>query len=466
MEESKLKLARLLTALVCAAILIYSITAVSLTKLDPWRTLGLMAAVAIFEMWHIRYPWGRPVRLGIAVALCVIAIRPVPEALLIFFFGSIAGRLVSRTGKIRPGDFYYIFQRTYILALAGLVYAMISQFRIGNTMLAPISLGDPIWNHYPGSAVTLSSIPPNTYCNPVVMYRSLVFPIAFLAMAIIYYLGEMITSSIETGMVKSGSWRVILPHQIRQTYPVYLALTASAGLMALYFPRLPFWNFLIFFLPLMLVRAECNRDKELDQRFFDTMRIIGDAVDQSRGVPGHASRVSNLSVEVARSMGQPEDAVRDLRYAAVLHDVGRISSPSDETLRHAQEGAEVLESIPRFRKMAEVVRFHHHEPLSEEEGGARKVSVGSKIINVVSAYDLLVTQGEKRLNQAEALQELSPERGRRYDSVVLRTLGQVLEKRRGEEYREPLRERRERAKVLEDLETSFEDIFREEEREE
>ena len=44
-------------------------------------------------------------------------------------------------------------------------------------------------------------------------------------------------------MVKSGSWRVILPHQIRQTYPVYLALTASAGLMALYFPRLPFWNF-------------------------------------------------------------------------------------------------------------------------------------------------------------------------------------------------------------------------------
>ena len=117
--ESKLKLARLLTALVCAAILIYSITAVSLTKLDPWRTLGLMAAVAIFEMWHIRYPWGRPVRLGIAVALSVIAIRPVPEALLIFFFGSIAGRLVSRTGKIRPGDFYYIFQRTYILALAG-----------------------------------------------------------------------------------------------------------------------------------------------------------------------------------------------------------------------------------------------------------------------------------------------------------------------------------------------------------
>ena len=162
-------------------------------------------------------------------------------------------------------------------------------------------------------------------------------------------------------------------------------------------------------------------------------------------------------------MGQPEDAVRDLRYAAVLHDVGNITGAGGDETRHARDGAEVLATIPRFRKVAEIVRFHHHEPLSDEDGGVRKVPPGSKVINVVSAYDLLVSQGEKRMSQSEALQELSPERGRRYDSVVLRTLGQVLEKRRGEEYRdEPKRERRERAKVLEDLETSFEEIFREE----
>ncbi len=326
MEDSKLKVARIVTAAVCAVILIYSVTQMSLSKLDPWRTLGLVAILAFFEAWHIRYPWGRPVRLGIAVALCVMAIRPVPEALVIFFIGSIIGRLIpSRTSRISSGDFYYIFQRTIILALAGVVFALISQFH-WHQVLDRMGLGqlDKLWNQYPGPD-HYGSIP-DTYCNPVVMYRALMFPLAYLCMAVVYYAGEMISSSIETGLVKSGSWRVILPHQVRQTYPVYLALVASGGLMAFYFPRLPWFNFLIFFLPLMLVRAECNRDKALDQRFFDTMRIIGDAVDQDRGVPGHSSRVSNLSVEVARSMGQPEDAVRDLRYAAVLHDVGFISA--------------------------------------------------------------------------------------------------------------------------------------------
>ncbi len=459
MEDNKLKVSRITTALVCAGILIYSLTQVTLSRLNPLYTLLLIIIVAVYESWHIRYPWGRPVRLGIAVGLCVVAIRPVPEALLIFFIGCVAGRLVSRTGRIKSGDFYYIFQRVAILAVAGLVYALISEINVNN------KIWNPFWEPYLEASQTYGQVP-YTYYNPVVMFRALVFPLAFLAMVAVYYIGEMVTSSIETGMVKSGSWRVILPHQVRQTYPVYLALFTSAGLMAFYFPRIGFWTFLVFFFPLLLVRGECNRDKELDQRFFDTMRIIGDAVDQARGVPGHASRVSNLSVEVARSMGQPEDAVRDLRYAAVLHDVGRISSASEESPKHAKEGADVLAGIPHFREVAEIVRFHHHEPLSDEEGGVRKVPPGSKVINVVSAYDILVTQGEKRLSQAEALQELSPERGRRYDSVVLRTLGQVLEKRRGDEYHEPKRERRERAKVLEDLETSFEDLFRDEEREE
>ncbi len=107
---------------------------------------------------------------------------------------------------------------------------------------------------------------------------------------------------------------MILPQHLRQTFPVYLAITGAGALMALYFPRIPWFNFLIFFMPLLLVRMESNRDKELDERYFQTMRIIGDAFDLSRGMPGHSSRVSNLAAEVAREMGVPdEDAQHPLR---------------------------------------------------------------------------------------------------------------------------------------------------------
>jgi len=468
MEEARLKAARLLSALICAGILIFSLIQVHLSRLDIWRTLGLLAWVAFFEAWQIRYPWGRPVRLGIAVGLCVVAIRPVPEALLIYFAGSVIGRVLSRSGRVRMSDFYYIFQRTIILAVAGLAYALLSQLRWQEVVerVRPGAESESFkefWVHYPGPENYGPM--PNTYCNPVVIHRAIVFPLAFAAMSLVYYALEMVTSSVETGMVKSGSWRVILPHQVRQTWPVYLALGASGGLMALYFPRLPFWNFLIFLFPLMLVRLECNRDQELDRRFLATMRVIGDAADHIRGLPGHSSRVSNLSVEVARSMGLPEDQVRNLRYAAVLHDLGLVTEPA-EGPAHARRGAELLEGIPQLRRVAEVIRFHHHEPLTAEEGEERRIPPAARIINVVSAYDHLVSQGERRLSPEEALQELSPERGRRYDSVVLRNLAQVLEKRRRDQEGAPRRERRERARVLEEEEISLEKLFREEGEEE
>lgn len=450
MDEKRLKAARIFSALVCFGLVIFSVTRIDWLKLDFPRTAGLILILAFFEIWQIRYPWGRPFRLGLAVALCILAIRPLPEALLIYFVGSVLGRLIGKFDRIRKGDFYHIFQRSYLLALAGLVYLVIVSYKV--------PWPQPWWVHYPGPDY-YGSIP-NTYTNPVVLNRALVFPIAFIAMALVYYFGEVVTSAIETGMVKSGSWRMILPHHVRQTWLIYVAIAASGGLMALYFPRIPWFNFLIFLLPLFLVRAESNRDKELDVRFLQTMRVMGDAVDLARGIPGHSSRVSNLSVEVARSMGLAEDEVRELRYAAVLHDIGYAGGTPNDAARHAQRGSQVLSEIPRLRRVAEIIRFHHYEQLAEAEEGARRVPYGSKIINVVSQFDMLTSEGERKMSQEEALEELSVERGKKYDSVVLRHLSQVLERRKGVEER-PRRERREKAKVLEDLETSFEEIFRE-----
>ncbi len=456
MEERKLKLARVFTTAICFGILIFCVTRITWVKLDFVRTAALILILAFFEMWQIRYPWGRPLRLGLPIALCVVAIRPIPEALIIYFIGSVLGRLVGKFDRISAGDFYHVFERVYILALAGLFYMWISEFKVP---------WDKPWVHYPGPANY--GVIPNTYCNPVVINRAFIFPLAFLVMVVIFYLGETITSSIETGLVKSGSWRVILPHHIRQTILIYISLASCAGLMALYFPRIPWINFLIFALPLFIVRAESNRDKELDNRFIQTMRIIGDAVDLSRETPGHSSRVSNLSVEVARAMGLPENEVRDLRYAGALHDIGHISDISEGSARHPQAGADILFEIPRLRRVSEIVRYHHHQPLMDEGTGAGRVPVASKILNVVSEYDHLTNEPDKKMSIEEALQELSLERGKKYDSVVLRYLAQVLEKRKRVVEERPARERRQRAKVLEEMEieASFEEIFREEEEE-
>lgn len=419
--------------------------------LDLARTFGLMAFLAFFETWRIQFSWGRPLRLGMAATLCVIAIRPLPEAVIVFLLGSLIGLGISSIREKNEGDFLHILQRTYIVALAALVYRLVA------------NLGwDMSWNAYPAY---YGPLPDGnvfmTYYNPVVLHRALAFPAAFLAMALIFYIGEVVTSSVETGILLAGNWRLILPQHIRQTLPAYLAIAGAGALMALYFPRTPWFNFAIFLVPLLLVRLESNRDKELDERYFQTMRIIGDAFDLSRGVPGHSGRVSNLSAEVAREMGISAEETRDIRYAAALHDIGRIETEGEEdSPAHAERAAEVLEQVPRLKPIANIVRHHH--PAAEEEGGTQRFPAGSKIIGVVSDYDLLTNHPTKKLSSQEALGEMGMERGKLYDSIVLRTLSQVVETQARARHR-PEREIRQRAKLLEEEEMreSLEEIFRE-----
>jgi HD superfamily phosphodiesterase len=454
-NEKRLKTLRYVSIALFLVVLGVCAPFVKWGDLDPARTLGLVGILAVCETWRVQFPWGRPLRLGMAAVLCIIAIRPVPEVVFIFLLGSLVGRAFSRIQRSGDVDFLHIVQRTYIVALAGVVYQFVA------------NLGwDFAWNAYPpnlfgpGPATTTEFF---TYFNPVVLHRALIFPAAFLVMALVFYIGEMLTSSLETAMQLGGNWRVVLPQHMRQTFPIYLAITGAGALMALYFPRVPWLNFLVFFIPLLLVRAESNRDKELDERYFQTMRIVGDAFDLARGVPGHSGRVSNLAAEVAREMGISAEETRNIRYAAALHDIGSIEyEGSIDAPGHAERGAEVLEQVPRLRPIAHIIRYSH--PASEEEAVAQRLPLGSKIIGVACDYDLLTSHPEKKLSSREALEEMGIERGKLYDSIVLRTLSQVVESQ-SRARRRPEREIMQRAKVLEEeeLKESFEEIFREEE---
>ncbi len=445
MDDRRLTLMRILSGIICAAVLIFAATRIQFGNLDLARTFGLMAFLAFAEAFRIKFPWGRPMRLGIAVMLCIVAIRPLPEALWIFFVGSMGGRLVTKMQRISKGDFYHIIQRTYLVGLAGLFYNLI--VNLGGNRVE--------WRLY---LPTYSTQYP--YYNPAITQRALIFPIAFLAMALVYYLGELITSSLETGAARAGNWRSLLPHQMRKTFPVYAALAASGFLMALYFPRVPWLNFVLFLLPLFLVMAESNTDKRLDDRLLQTMQAVSGVAEMAWGDDGHSLRVTSLSLDVAREMGVSEDEIHDLRFAAALHDIGKVEGASAPDYR--SKGADIVRGIPGMEGVSAVLVAEQREV---EEGPDRTIPAAARILNVVCAYDHLAQEAGAGADPTGIINEMSLERGSLYDSVVLRTLGAVLSKRReARQGRPPTRERRERAKVFEeDLDTSFQEIWKDEE---
>lgn len=431
---------------VCLLALGTAFSKVKWGDLDPARFLGLVAVMAFFEIFRIDFPWGRPIRLGMAVVLSAIALRPSAEAVWIFALGTSLSRGLGRLRGRTEGEFIHLTQRTVVVGIAGMLFQWVSRWGWGFS-----------WNPYPPSFVLQPTTDGvyYTFYNPVVLHRALAFPLAFIVAAAVFYLGEMVTGSLEMAVRTRGDWRVLLRQQVRQTLPAYLAVVAASALMTLYFPRLPWANFFVFALPLLLVRMASNRFRELDERFFQTVRVLGEAFDRARGVEGHSSRVSNLAAEVAREMGLSLEDIRMVRYAAALHDIGYVEA-DPEGEGHAERGAELLESLPGLEETAELVRYHH----SFGTEGSR-APLGSRIIRAVSDFDHATYPAREGLTWREVLREMDLERGRAYDSRVLRFLRQVVEAQ-SRARRAPEREIRQRAKVLEEeeLADSLEKLFR------
>ncbi|HEX4149835.1 MAG TPA: HD domain-containing phosphohydrolase [Pirellulales bacterium] len=87
----------------------------------------------------------------------------------------------------------------------------------------------------------------------------------------------------------------------------------------------------------------------------------------------HSTRVAEISVGIAEQFGCTSELLRDIRRAALLHDVGKLGvsnmildkpgKPNDEELvqirKHPDYSQRILEQVGAFRVLADVASAHH-----------------------------------------------------------------------------------------------------------
>jgi putative nucleotidyltransferase with HDIG domain len=105
----------------------------------------------------------------------------------------------------------------------------------------------------------------------------------------------------------------------------------------------------------------------------------------------HSARVAEMTVGVARQFGASDDLVRDMRRAALLHDIGKLGvsntildkpgKPTEDEFaqirRHPEFTQRILEQVTAFAKLADICGGHHerldgkgyHRGLKGEEIG-------------------------------------------------------------------------------------------------
>jgi putative nucleotidyltransferase with HDIG domain len=169
------------------------------------------------------------------------------------------------------------------------------------------------------------------------------------------------------------------------------------------------------------------------------VRAIADTLEaKDRYVYGHARRVSGYASAIGRRMHLGTGALEQLSLAALLHDVGKISTPDSILLKpaaldeeeravvrlHSERGARLLAAVPEMEEVAAAVRHHHEnfDGTGYPEGRAgERIPLASRIIHVADAYDAMTSPRPFRdaLDHERAVRALQGGAGTQFDPEVV-----------------------------------------------
>ncbi|HEY5249673.1 MAG TPA: HD-GYP domain-containing protein [Dermatophilaceae bacterium] len=160
---------------------------------------------------------------------------------------------------------------------------------------------------------------------------------------------------------------------------------------------------------------------------------------------GHSERVARLCDLMAGSLALSHQDTEALRFAGILHDIGKLAlptrvlrradRPSGEDLAniatHAARGVEMVRDIEFLSDSSEAI-LHHHERMDGlgYPSGLRgeETPLLARVIAVADAFDSLTTSRSHREARTvqEALAELHERAGTQFDPLVVNALERGL----------------------------------------
>lgn len=187
------------------------------------------------------------------------------------------------------------------------------------------------------------------------------------------------------------------------------------------------------------MREKTDAYARLDASYLETVTALAAAMEaKDHYTAEHAESLAEMALAVGRGMGLSESELRDLHYAAVLHDIGKIGIPgrilnkpgklsADEfavMAEHTIIGERIISSIGNLRPVARIVRAAHErwDGRGYPDGlAAGEIPLASRILLACDAYHAMTSDRPYRhaLPAAAALEELRSNVGTQFDPAVV-----------------------------------------------
>lgn len=187
--------------------------------------------------------------------------------------------------------------------------------------------------------------------------------------------------------------------------------------------------------------------EKMNENIMRTLARTIDAKDQYTN--GHSQRVAKYALELAKRIGKTKEEQKNIYYAALLHDVGKIRIPdaiinkpgrlTDEEFGyiklHPISGYYILKDIDEVELIAQGAKWHHerYDGNGYPNGLAgENIPEVARIIGVADAYDAMTSNRSYRevMPQEKVRSEIEKGKGSQFDPQIADIMLQMIDEDR------------------------------------
>lgn len=269
---------------------------------------------------------------------------------------------------------------------------------------------------------------------------------AALALVMVcFVLATLAVDAVLAAAVQAGAagapFRAVLRNELQVQAGIGSAIGTTGALIALAASIMGVWALPVFVVPLLLTQFAFRRYAAIRQTSLQTIRALSRVTELGGYTEaGHSRRVSVLALAVGRELGMSDADLRDLEYAALMHDIGQLSlaepipggatvvaAPGDQR-RIAGLGAEVIRQTGVLDQVATIVDLQAEPYRRAHQIDRAEVPLASRIIKAVNAYDDLVGESTETGRRLEALERLRLGMAYEYDPTVVDSLSKAVDR--------------------------------------
>ena len=185
---------------------------------------------------------------------------------------------------------------------------------------------------------------------------------------------------------------------------------------------------------------------EMKRQYLSMVMALAAAIEAKDSYThGHSTKVMEYAVKIGIELGLSEDELETVRYAGLLHDIGKIgikdvilskqerltTEEIEEMQRHPEYGASIMERVEMLKEIAPLTLYHHEKydgtgyPLGLK---GDQIPLGARILAVADTYDAMIADRpyRKAFPFEFVRQEMKKAAGSQLDPEIVKVFFEIL----------------------------------------